>query len=1591
MITKNTFNNQQQTTTIIKIGFILLLFCLSGITSAQTSELEWALHEECPGTDYGINLSLDDNGNIYMIGSFSDSMSFGNGLTNLVSNGQDDVFILKYDSLHNLLWARSYGGASTDGVNYSLVDNEGNLYLTGGISSNCDYDPGTGVFNLSNGGSGNDFYILKLDSSGNFIWAKAMTSGSSNSTARAMVYDGLGNIYATGYFAGSLDFNPGGASITLIAGSSLGSFVCKYDTAGNVIWATNFSNGYAEGQAIDLDNNGNLYYSGNFNGISDFEPGSGVSNLVSNGYKDVFLLKADTSGNFVWVKAFGGTGWDSSTGLKVDSQGDIIIHGQLQDTVDLDPGSGSVLVATDALTNAYVSKFNSVGVFLWGHSFGGSGYSAITNVDTDDLLNVYMFGVFEFAADFDPGSGSFPLFSNGLKDIFIASLNGQGNFRWAKNFGGMFNDWSGEIEINPSGNIFSTGSFEGMVDFDPGNGINSMEAQGESDFFLLKLSDNYLPVAKFSVSDTVHIAGNTVNFTDISFNNPTSWSWDFGDGTISTLQHPNHAYETYGTYSVTLIVSDSMNSDTALMTDFVVALAPQPPVGWANSIGGSDFQTGNDIATDSLGNVYVVGSYKDNTDFDPGPGSLQFSSNGGTDAFIAKYNPTGALVWAKHVGGIYNDAAQAISFDINGFLLISGIFRGTVDFNPGSGTVNLPGSGVDDVFILKLDTDGNYVWAVKIAGPSMDYSYEIVTDSLSNIYLTGHFLNTIDCDPGPGVIQLSTSSSSSSNYDIFIIKLNQNSNFMWAKQISSLGADTCRSLTLDKFGNCFLTGFIYAQADMDPGSGVYYLGSNNPYSKMHFVLKLDNSGDFVWAKGFETSRSVGMSIDVDPWGNTYTCGTFNMNIDFDPGPGVVYKVVDEESIFLSKLGPDGSFRWAKTIYGQEDISTKHLDVGSNGEIYLCGEYFDVTDIYPESQYENMFTNGETDFFISKFDTSGNLIWYNTYGGPGIDKIESLHVDNYGKVFMTGSYQDIIVVEAISSNITISSQGNSDAFLIKVSPPELFNVQFNVSTTIAAIHQSINFFDETEGFPGHWHWDFGDGNISSMQNPIHAYTLPGYYTVKLNAWGVNGNGELTKTAYIQISPNLIIDTVITNVSCFNFSDGSIDINPVIGSSPFSFTWSTGETNEDLVGVQAGIYTITISDVNNVNLVDSFEILHPMELSISGNVTDDYCTDTIGAIELTFNGGTLPYTVEWSSGQTNQNIDNLFAGSYFLTLIDGNSCELRDSFEVVEMGIFFQIDFNSDSVSCFGGSDGVVSADILGNYPDTFNILWSNGASTSELINLPVGFYEISITESMYQCTETASIEVFQPEDFSHNTDITMVDCFGDSTASISVLSSGATPPYSFTWDNGDTATELLKLPVGSYGCTISDQHNCTDSLFFTISQPQVISISASIINATIGIQNDGALQVFPNGGTPPFTFLWDTGFTTSEIDSLFAGDYALTVTDANLCSWDSVFSIIEVVGIHQNLNVPLQVMLYQNTPNPFNSATDISFFLPHYGNIDLAVYNCFGQRVKSIFHGYQAKGWHTLQFENLTLSAGTYYYKLITESTELSKIMVIIQE
>ncbi len=421
---------------------------------------------------------------------------------------------------------------------------------------------------------------------------------------------------------------------------------------------------------------------------------------------------------------------------------------------------------------------------------------------------------------------------------------------------------------------------------------------------------------------------------------------------------------------------------------------------------------------------------------------------------------------------------------------------------------------------------------------------------------------------------------------------------------------------------------------------------------------------------------------------------------------------------------------------------------------------------------------------------------------------------------------------------------------------------------------------------------------------------GTYTLTVT----DANG-CTMAAEVDVSePDALTLTagVEQNVSCFGGTDGGAHVAVTGGSGPYTYLWDMGSETSTVQDLSAGTYTVTVTDANGCVEVADVGVSEPEELVLTTGVDQDVSCKggADGAASVVASGGTDPYVYMWETGSETSTVQDLSAGTYTVTVTDTNGCTKAATVDVTEPDALVLTAGVEQDVSCQGGTDGGASVEVTGG-TGPYTYLWDTGSVTSTVQDLSAGTYTVTVTD-VNGCTGATTVNVSEPSAISIEIiDILTVRCHGESNGSITIEAEGGNGTFTFLWNTGETTPMISGLIAGPYSITVSDGNGCTSEQEAIMSEPEVLDVT--IINksdASCFGASDGSIEVSQSGGTAPYTLVWNTGDVSHVINDLPAGDYEVTVTDANGCS------AILPVGIAE----PEMLMLtFSATPSQSNMA------------------------------------------------------------------------
>lgn len=390
---------------------------------------------------------------------------------------------------------------------------------------------------------------------------------------------------------------------------------------------------------------------------------------------------------------------------------------------------------------------------------------------------------------------------------------------------------------------------------------------------------------------------------------------------------------------------------------------------WTRSLVGWFGTEGGDVAVDASGNVYATGSFTGSVDFNPGSSTYTLTSSNVFSAFVWKLNANGEFVWARRYGGTGFTQGNGIAVDGSGAVYTTGQLQGTADFDPGSATKTLSSAGADDIYVAKLDSLGNYAWAVSAGSTAADRGRDLALDPSGNVLVTGSLSGTADFDPGP----LTWYVSSLGWEDVFVWKLSANGSLLDVEAFGAEPTENAGGIAVDSTGNIYITGNFYGSVDFDQYDGYCWLASAG--SGDVFLVKLDGNLDIVWGERFGgTQDEMGRSLTTDALGNVFVTGTFGGTADFDPG--VATENLTSAGLidaFVARFNAaNGQYKWAGRLGGTGQEQASAVAVDGLGNVYAIGEFQLTGDFDPGAGIHNLTSVGAEDLYVVHLTYSTNV-------------------------------------------------------------------------------------------------------------------------------------------------------------------------------------------------------------------------------------------------------------------------------------------------------------------------------------------------------------------------------------------------------------------------------------------------------------------------------------------------------------------------------------------------------------------------------------------------------------------------------------------
>ena len=436
--------------------------------------------------------------------------------------------------------------------------------------------------------------------------------------------------------------------------------------------------------------------------------------------------------------------------------------------------------------------------------------------------------------------------------------------------------------------------------------------------------------------------------------------------------------------------------------------------------------------------------------------------------------------------------------------------------------------------------------------------------------------------------------------------------------------------------------------------------------------------------------------------------------------------------------------------------------------------------------------------------------------------------------------------------------------------------------------------------------------------------------------------------IIVTQPFSLDTTVTHVSCYGYSDGEIDLSVIGSSGPFSYNWSNNVTNQDLTGLAAGTYSVTVSEAS-CGVTATVVITEPEELQLSVQHQDAKCHgDSSGTIDLTLEGGTPGYTYLWNGVLLSEDITGIPAGSYSVIVTDNNLCSASINDILIDEPLQFNLSGIIEDVSCNGYADGAVTLSASGGTP-AYSYLWNDGATSVVRSDLEPGTYSIIATDNN-SCTASISVMLTNPPGLSVSSEELNPTCRnngGDGSIVLNV--SSALPPYEFNWSNGSDDRENRNLEPGNYSVTVTDANGCFEEYSFTLTYQYDFSVHASD-SITIMLGETAMISYTIMGEAGHFSSIWspEESLDCMDCDEAIASPIATTVYSVTAINDLGCFAVDSVTVFVKQANEVLVPNAF--TPNGDGQNDEFQIFgsFDAVRHFEVQIFNRWGEKLFESF-------------------------------------------
>ena len=1483
---------------------------------------EWGTYYGGTGEDRGSAVAVDATGNVYLTGLTASSTAIASGGHQNTYAGNNDAFLVKFNSAGVRLWGTYYGGTGDDRGNAVAVDASGNVFLSGETLSTTGIASG-GHQSTFSGGAG-DAMLVMFNSAGVRQWG-TYYGGTGDDRGNAVAVDASGNVYLSGRTASTTAIASGGHQNTY-GGGVFDAYLVKFNSAGLRQWATYYGGtGEDRGDALAVDATGKVYLAGRTLSSTGIASG-GHQNTFGGGFGDAFLAIFTDAGLRRQATYYGGPAGDIGRGVAVSASGDIYLSGDTQSTTSIASaghqntyaGGGDAFLAKFLPIDAFVTRwafpaattqirFTALTAggavnYTWTASpSGNSGSGSFTratagavtlsglNIAANDTVTLTMqpqnLRRFYIASGADRLRlidvvqwGLVPWTS--MESAFLGSANLQITARDLPNLSGvtsMASMFSGATALNGPSNIgsWNTSTVTNMTSMFLGASSFNQDIGNWDTGAVITMEAMFVGASSFD-QDIGSWDTGAVTTMESMFEGASSFDQDISGWNTGAVTNM------YGVFWGATSFNRDLNWDTDAVTDMSFMF-----------LGATSFD--GDISNWNTGAVTSMwGMFNGASSFNQDIGSWNTSAVTSMRAMFS-----GASSFNQDLGG-WNTAAvtdmeamfdNASSFNQN---LGDWILHPTVDLGGGIGSEGgmLDGSGLDCI----------------------NYSSTLIGWAANNPTVTGRQLGASGLEYGTNAVAARNTLTTTRGWTIT------------GDSPSGVGCWSCDlAATVTKTdATCFgiSNGTIAVSASGGSGSYQYRLntGAWQPgnfftgLSPNTYIVQIRDANNLTCEVAVDTITieqpiaalvgNISSKTNVSCFGQS----TRSLTVVGSGGTGPY-----EYSLNGGAFGSSGTFTGLAS--GTYSIAVRDanfcLALGASTIISQPGQLV----VTPNAVDPECFAFGSISLSVTGGVGPYSYDWADAPGSSNSRNRTGLSSGDYS-VTVTDANGCVVNSGTITLNppsgcgtITVCQNDSNSRFSVV---PDANIISYNWTVPTGAVILS------------------GAGTAEILVSWISA--TPGVGQVCVEALNVCGTSAQTCQEVTIVAPpvpNPTVSPVCAGGEINLFASGG---DTYLWTGPSGFVSSSA--NPVILNANAtvhnGLYTVTVTNTAGCVATGTVSVTvnaRP-ELSIARN-NNATCGQNNGSINLTVTGGTPSYSFLWSNGATTEDVSGLVSGVYSVVATDALGCSAMLATEIIDLPAP-TLSAVPTPVSCSGGTDGAINLTITGGVTP-YEIAWSNGATTEDLTGLSGGTYGVTVRDAS-GCVSALSVVLTQPSPLIVDYVKADVDCFGSATGSIELIVSGGTGvTYSYVWTRdgvpfGGNTGDLLNLSSGVYSVVLTDSNSCTASTTVTITQP-ASGLSATVLPDSVSCFGgaDGQLTLTVEGGTGPYSYAWtgSGGFTatTKDISGLSAGTYNVTITDAKNCS-------LPLTGLE--VTQPAALAIVSAVPSP------VSCFGDSTGSISLSV-------------------------------------------------------